>query len=54
MMPGFSVRRSLLLRNGIQEYLLARDVGEATARARPVTGGASGAASGRAWFRRSR
>lgn len=54
MMPGFSVRRSLLLRNGIQEYLLARDLGEAAARARPVTGGASGVASGRAWFRRSR
>ena len=26
MMPGFTVRRSFLLRNGIQEYLLARAV----------------------------
>jgi hypothetical protein len=49
MMPGFSVRRSFLLRNGIQEYLLARDAGEGAARLREA-GAASGASSGR-WFR---
>jgi hypothetical protein len=51
MLPGFSVRRSYLLRNGIQEYLLARDSGDAAARARSA-GAAPGAS--RAWFRRSR
>jgi hypothetical protein len=51
MMPGFSVRRSILLRNGIQEYLLARDA-EGAVRAR--TGAVPGVASERTWFRRGR
>jgi hypothetical protein len=53
MMPGFSVRRSFLLRNGIQEYLLARGAGEGAARV-PEAGAVSGASSGRPWFRRGR
>jgi len=53
MMPGFSVRRSFLLRNGIQEYLLARDTGGGASRAREVAA-AAGATPGRAWFRRGR
>jgi hypothetical protein len=52
MMPGFSVRRSLLLRHGIQEYLLARDAGEGAARAAGVSAGSG--ASRRTWFRRGR
>ena len=53
MMPAFSVRRSCLLRNGFQEYLLARDAEDPAARARSA-GAARGAASSRSWFRRSR
>lgn len=52
MMPGFSVRRSFLLRSGIQEYLLARDErGPAKPRS---AGPASAVASERTWFRRGR
>jgi len=49
MLPGFSVRCSLLLRNGVQEYLLARDSPGAAASAREA---ARLATAGRAWFRR--
>jgi hypothetical protein len=52
LMPGFSVRRSYLLRSGIQEYLLARD--EEGAGKPRVSGPASSAASERTWFRRGR
>jgi hypothetical protein len=52
MMPDFAVRRSFLLRNGIQEYLLARD---AQGAAKPRSAGAApGVASERTWFRRGR
>lgn len=51
MMHGFSVRRSVLLRNGVQECLLVRDGGEAAARARET---ASVTLATRAWFRRGR
>ena len=53
MMPGLSVRRSFLLRNGIQEYLLARGTGDGAAGV-PEARAASGATSGRPWFRRGR
>jgi hypothetical protein len=53
MMPGFSVRRSFLLRSGIQEYLLARGAGEGAAEGRD-TGVAARAPAGRSWYRRSR
>jgi hypothetical protein len=53
MMPGFSVRRSFLLRNGIQEYLLARGAGDGAAKP-PGAGAVSGASPGRPWFRRGR
>lgn len=53
LMPGFSVRRSLLLRSGIQEFLLARGEGEGPSRGHD-TGVVSGAPAGRSWFRRSR
>ena len=52
MMPAFSVRRSLLFRNGIQEYLLARDA-EGAVKPRG-TGAASSVAPERTWFRRGR
>lgn len=52
LMPGFSVRRSYLLRSGIQEYLLARDA-EGAVKPR-VPGPGSSAASERTWFRRGR
>jgi len=50
-MAGFSVRRSVLLRNGVQECLLVRDGGAAAARARET---ASSSLATRAWFRRGR
>ncbi len=53
MMPGFSVRRSFLLRNGIQEYLLARGEGEGAPRA-PEPSLVAGASWKRPWFRRGR
>jgi hypothetical protein len=53
MLPRFSVRRSFLLRNGMQEYLLAHDATEGAARVRG-TAAASGAPSERTWFRRGR
>jgi hypothetical protein len=53
MMPGFSVRRSFLLRSGIQEFLLARHAGEGAARGRDADV-ASSAPAGRSWYRRSR
>ena len=50
MMPGFSVRRSVLLRSGVQEYLFARAEGE------PVrvegAGAVRGVPPGHLWFRR--
>jgi hypothetical protein len=52
MMPAFSVRRSFLLRSGIQEYLFACDA-KAAVKPRP-TGAASSVASERTWFRRGR
>ena len=52
MMPAFSVRRSFLLRSGIQEYLLARDAEGAVKPRSP--GAASSVASERTWFRRGR
>jgi hypothetical protein len=51
MMPGFSVRRSFLLRSGIQEFLFARVEGAGAARgadAAPATFGF------RPWLRRER
>ena len=52
LMPAFSVRRSFLLRSGIQEYLLARDADGAV---KPrSTSAFSGVASERTWFRRGR
>lgn len=52
MLPAFSVRRSFLLRSGIQEYLLVRDADGAV---KPrSTGAGSGVASERTWFRRGR
>jgi hypothetical protein len=53
MLPGFSVRRSFLLRNGIQEYLLAHDAEEGAPRVQGARA-ASGVASERTWFRRGR
>jgi len=46
LMPGFSVRHSVLLRSGVQEYLLVRDAGKA-----PNGTGVS-AAPRSTWFRR--
>jgi len=53
MMPGFSVSHSVLLRSGIQEYLLARGAGDEAARAREA-GAAPGASPRPSWFRRGR
>ena len=53
MLPGFSVRRSFLLRNGIQEYLLACGA-QAIAAPVPRARAAPGVASERTWFRRGR
>jgi len=51
MMSGFSVRRSVLLRSGIQEYLFVRGTGEEAVRA--AGAGAGQVASSRTpWFRR--
>lgn len=49
MMAGFSVRRSVLLRSGLQEYLFVRGAGEEPARAAGALRGASPRAP---WFRR--
>lgn len=55
MIPGFSVRRSLLLRSGIQEYLLARDAeGAAKPRGISAISTAARVTSERTWFRRGR
>jgi hypothetical protein len=51
LMPGFVVRRSFLLRNGTQEYLLARDAGAAAVRAREAAATPI-ASTRRTWFRR--
>ena len=51
MMPGFSVRHSVLLRSGIQEYLFARGAGEQAARTREA-GADTGASPRHSWFRR--
>jgi len=53
LMPGFSVRRSLLLRCGTQEFLLARRADEGAARGQEA-GVAASAPAGRSWFRRGR
>jgi hypothetical protein len=47
MMPGFSVRHSVLLRSGIQEFLFARGTGKDAARLQGARG-----ASRTPWFRR--
>ena len=51
MLPGFSIRRSVLLRSGLQEYLFVRGAGE-----EPVRGAGAGALRGLSprtpWFRR--
>jgi hypothetical protein len=52
LMPGFSVRHSLLLRSGIQEFLLARRAGEG-ARGQDA-GVVASAPAARSWFRRGR
>jgi hypothetical protein len=49
LIPAFSVRRSFLLRTGLQEFLLARGEGVPAAR-RPVA--ASGTGPWRPWLRR--
>lgn len=53
MMPGFSVRHSVLLRSGIQQYLFARGTGEEAAGARGA-GAVTGASPRPSWFRRGR
>jgi hypothetical protein len=53
MMPGFSVRRSFLLRNGVQEYLFVRGEGDAAPRP-PEPSLVPGASWKRPWFRRGR
>jgi hypothetical protein len=53
LMPGFSVRRSLLLRSGFQEFLLARRADAGAARGQEA-GVAASAAARRSWFRRGR
>ncbi|HEX9190130.1 MAG TPA: hypothetical protein VGB87_23840 [Vicinamibacteria bacterium] len=52
LMPGFTVRRSLLLRSGLQEFLLARRAGEG-ARGQ-AAGVVASAQTARSWFRRNR
>jgi hypothetical protein len=51
MMAGFSVRHSILLRSGVQEYLFSRGDGEETARVRE-TRPAGGASAPRPWYRK--
>jgi hypothetical protein len=51
MMSGFSVRRSVLLRSGIQEYLFVRDTREEAVRTAGA-GAGRGASSRTPWFRR--
>ena len=51
MMPGFSVRHSVLLRSGIQEYLFARGARAVGAKAREA-GAATSASPRHSWFRR--
>jgi hypothetical protein len=53
MMPGFSVRRSFLLRSGVQEFLLARHAVEGAA-GRQDADVVSSALARRSWFRRGR
>ena len=53
MLPAFSVRRSFLLRSGIQEYLLARDAEGAVKPSSSVCAGL-GSAPERTCVRRSR
>ena len=48
LMPGFAVRHSVLLRSGVQEYLFAREAGDAHRGTTP------GAAPRPSWFRRGR
>jgi hypothetical protein len=50
MMPGFSVRHSVLLRSGVQEYLFARVAGGESLRASGAS--ARGGPSRTPWFRR--
>jgi hypothetical protein len=49
--PGFAVRRSLLLRSGLQEFLLARREVEGPSGG-PDKGVVASAPAGRSWFRR--
>jgi len=51
MMPGFSVRHSVLLRSGVQEYLFARSAGGESVRV-PGARAARAGASRTPWFRR--
>jgi hypothetical protein len=51
MMPGFAVRRSVLLRSGLQEFLFARVPTEEPVRAGGA-GGTRGASWRQPWFRR--
>jgi hypothetical protein len=51
MMAGFSIRRSVLLRSGLHEYLFVRDAGEEPVKA-VEAGAPRGAASRAPWFRR--
>jgi len=51
MMPGFSVRRSVRLRRGLQEYLFIRGAGDEPARA-GVAGASRGLSPRVPWFRR--
>ena len=49
MMPGFAVRRSVLLRSGLQEFLFARREGAGAARGAAAVPAAS---TWRPWLRR--
>jgi hypothetical protein len=51
MMPGFSVRHSVLLRSGVQEFLFARGAAREPV-ALPGTRGLKGGAARTPWFRR--
>ena len=51
MMPGFSVRHSVLLRSGVQEYLFVRATGAEPAKV-PGAGVVRGGPSRTPWFRR--
>ena len=50
MMAGFSIRRSILMRSGLHEYLFVRDAGDEVAPS--AEAGAARSASRPPWFRR--